>query len=98
MIGTKKEKLSFIDDFSELLKLSKTEKFSESVTEEFLRAVKQFEMDNFKSDEFFIIYWNRFNQSFQVLFSKNNYSSIDTDLKQFELEHLNFVLSMDTID
>jgi len=36
MIGTKKEKLSFIDDFSELLKLSKTEKFSESVTEEFL--------------------------------------------------------------
>lgn len=84
MIGTKKEKLSFIDDFSELLKLSKTEKFSESVTEEFLRAVKQFEMDNFKSDEFFIIYWNRFNQSFQVLFSKNNYSSIDTDLKQFD--------------
>lgn len=81
MIGTKKEKLSFIDDFSELLKLSKTEKFSKSVTEEFLRTVKQFEMDNFKSDEFFIIYWNRFNQSFQVLFSKNNYSSIDTDLK-----------------
>lgn len=53
MIGTNKAKLSFIDDFSELLKLSKTEKFSESVAEEFLRAVKQFEMDNFKSDEFF---------------------------------------------
>ena len=84
MIGAKKTKLSFIDDFSELLKLSKTDKFSKSVTEEFLKVVKQFEMDNFKSDEFFIIYWNRFNHSFQVLFSKNNYSSIDTDLKQFD--------------
>lgn len=84
MIRNKKVKLSFIDDFSKLLKLSKTDSFSESVTEEFLKTLKQFGIDDSKSDKFFIIFWNRFDQSFQVFFSKNGCYSINTNLEKFD--------------
>lgn len=84
MIRNKKAKLSFIDDFSKLLKLSKTDSFSESVTEEFLKTLKQFGIDDSKSDKFFIIFWNRFDQSFQVFFSKNGCYSINTNLEKFD--------------
>lgn len=77
------EKLLLFNDFDKLIQLAKTDEFSEAVSEEFIKQFTNFDC-YWNLDNFFAIYWNRFEENqFKVIISENN-SFLPRESEEFD--------------